>query len=235
MSQKAVFLFFSLLVLFACGGSDSSSTPQTSSSGTPIAQPNMPSGLEPPYGGTVFLNPDIITSQDPSIFQSIMSMGLGNREMFDRRTNSFNNVQNVYLFQAIYDGGYVIEVQVNPEFGSESEAQRQAQFYAESIGRIPSVLFKDLETVWIHAGDELFGGGNYNILIHTKQGERYVANGYLEEVLVHEGSHTSLDADHARSSGWLNAQMTDNHFISTYARDNSGRGCSRNLHSFSGS
>ena len=40
---------------------------------------------------------------------------------------------------------------------------------------------------------------------------------------MHEGSHTSLDADHARSSGWLNAQMTDNHFISTYARDNSGR------------
>lgn len=223
MLLKVVLLFTFSLLLFACG-SDSTSTLQSSSSGASVTvQSNITSGTEPPYTGTVFLNPNIITSQDPTIFQSIMSIGQGSRQMFDRRTNSFNDVQNVYLFQAFYDGGYVVEVQVNPEFGSEVEAKQQAQFYAESIGRIPSELFKNLETVWIHAGDELFGGGNNNILIHTEQGARYVANGYLEEVLVHEGTHTSLDADHASSSGWLNAQEADNNFISTYARDNPTR------------
>lgn len=47
--------------------------------------------------------------------------------------------------------------------------------------------------------------------------------GILEEVLVHEGSHTSLDASHATSSRWLAAQKADGNFISTYARDNSKR------------
>jgi len=40
---------------------------------------------------------------------------------------------------------------------------------------------------------------------------------------VHEAAHTSLDAMHAASSGWLAAQQADPTFISTYARDNPAR------------
>jgi hypothetical protein len=36
---------------------------------------------------------------------------------------------------------------------------------------------------------------------------------------VHEASHTSLDAGHAGSAGWLAAQAADCRFISSYARD----------------
>jgi hypothetical protein len=45
----------------------------------------------------------------------------------------------------------------------------------------------------------------------------------LEETLVHEGSHTSLDAAHANASNWVTAQGLDPTFISTYARDNPAR------------
>ena len=41
----------------------------------------------------------------------------------------------------------------------------------------------------------------------------------MEETLVHEAAHTSLDANHAASSGWLTAQTIDGEFISTYAQD----------------
>ena len=68
----------------------------------------------------------------------------------------------------------------------------------------------------------LFSGNN-NILIHVGQADLYVNDGILEETLVHEASHTSLDADHAASSGWIAAQQADNVFISTYARDNPSR------------
>ena len=70
--------------------------------------------------------------------------------------------------------------------------------YGEEIGRLPTALRKDVETVWIHKGVELFGGGNNNLLIHTGQAVDYIYEGILEEVLVHEAAHTSLDTYHAR-------------------------------------
>ena len=87
---------------------------------------------------------------------------------------------------------------------------------------------KDVETVWLHKGDNLFGGGNLNLLIHTGKAEgEYIPQGILEEVLIHEATHTSLDCmgcsalgfDHRNTKGWQNAVKTDNKFISRYAKD----------------
>ena len=77
----------------------------------------------------------------------------------------------------------------------------------------------ELQPVWIHKGDELFGGRNNNVLIHTDYADGLEAQGFLEEVFIHEATHTTLDAHHASSSGWIQAQVNDMDFISTYARD----------------
>ena len=57
------------------------------------------------------------------------------------------------------------------------------------------------------------------LLIHTDQGQDYLRDGVLEEVFIHEGAHTSLDAYHANASAWIAAQDADGQAISTYARD----------------
>ena len=75
----------------------------------------------------------------------------------------------------------------------------------------------------MHKGVQPFGGGNNNLLIHVGQGDIYIADGILEETFVHEAAHTSLDAAHAASAGWLSAQVKDVNFISSYARDNPAR------------
>jgi hypothetical protein len=175
----------------------------------------------PPYSGTIFIDGDIITSADPTTFTGLTANGQGNRLMFDRRTNSFNNV-NAYLFNATFSDGLTSEVQVNPEFGGAA-AQVEALKYSTVLGRLPKVLRTDMAAVWIHQGVEAFGGGNNSVLIHTGQSANYEASGILEETLVHELSHTSLDADHAATPGWLAAQAADPEFISTYARDNPTR------------
>ena len=181
---------------------------------------NQSHAAEPPFNGTIFLESDIINDQDPTAFVGLRAAGQEMREMFDRRVDAMINV-NAYLFVASYDDGLQIEIQVNPEFGSADAAQKEAEFYAPIFGRLPYVLRKDVQTSWIHQGDELFGGGNNNLLIHTGSiAEGYIRDGILEETLVHEASHTSLDATHARSEGWIEAQETDDSFISTYARDN---------------
>jgi hypothetical protein len=98
------------------------------------------------------------------------------------------------------------------------------------IGRLPRVLRDDLKTLTIHRGKKPFGGGNRDVLIHTGQAASYTADAkpfgggsFLEEALVHEASHTSLDGDHAKAPGWLAAQDSDPTFISNYARDNPTR------------
>ena len=72
-------------------------------------------------------------------------------------------------------------------------------------------------------GTQPFGGGNNNLLIHIGQSTVYEKEGILEETLIHEAAHTSLDADHSASKGWINAQKLDPSFISMYARDNPRR------------
>jgi hypothetical protein len=176
----------------------------------------------PPFSGTIFIDPDIITSSDPTTFQSASYAGRGLRTMFDRRVNNWINV-NAYLVAATFSDGLAAEIQVNPEFGSPAAALTEAQKYGAVIGRLPTALRADVQTVWIHQGTQPFGGGNHNLLIHTGQSALYEADGILEETLVHESSHTSLDAAHAATAGWLAAQAADGEFISTYARDNRTR------------
>lgn len=179
-------------------------------------------GEAAPFAGTVFIDPDIVTAADPTAFTGITYAGQGNRLMFDRRVNSFITL-NAYLFNATFADGLSAEIQVNPEFGSVAAAMDQADRYGTEIGRLSYSLRLDVETVWIHQGIKEFGGGNNNLLIHTGQGDLYAANGFLEEVFIHEASHTSLDAAHASSAGWLAAQAADPEFISTYAQDNPTR------------
>lgn len=173
----------------------------------------------PPFAkGTIFMDPDIITEEDKTTFVSLSYAGQAERTMFDRRVENWITT-TPYLFNSIYDDGLTIEIQVNPEFEDSVASKIVALKYAEVIGRLPTDLRIDVETVWIHQGVKLFGGGNNNILIHTGQSTYYENDGILEETLVHEATHTSLDPKYAPSREWVNAQELDGNFISHYARD----------------
>jgi hypothetical protein len=169
-----------------------------------------------PVPGTAFVIPDLLTSADYTVFTGLTDAGQADRLMFDRRTDSFVTY-NAFLFNASFSDGFTVEFQVNPEFGTIDAARSVADFYATVIGRLPTLLRKDVQTVWLHKGDEDFGGGNNNLLIHTDRGTLYDAAGFPEEVFVHEAAHTSLDADHAADPDWLLAQLNDPDFISDYA------------------
>lgn len=177
---------------------------------------------QPPYSGTIFIDPDIITASDPSAIQSTTYTGQGMVTMYDRRVPDWVTV-NAYLFDVVWDDGLTSVAQVNAEFGTVAAATVEAEKYAFLIGQLPASLRRDVDEIWVHQGLEPFGGGNRSILIHTGQTTLYENDGILEETLVHEASHTSLDADHAEHPDWIAAQALDPDFISTYARDNPTR------------
>ncbi len=203
----------------ACSGGGTPAAPTPPPTTTP---PATPTPQAPPFSGTIFIDADIITAEDPTTFASLTPNGQGMRTMYDRRAAAFIQLQ-AYLFNVTFSDGLSTEVQVNPEFGSTDAARVQAEKYAIVIGRLPRALRVSVATVWIHQGVQPFGGGNNNLLIHVGQGDLYIADGILEETFVHEAAHTSLDAAHAASAGWLSAQAKDVNFISTYARDNPTR------------
>ena len=165
---------------------------------------------------------DVIKNTDPTTFTPTTLTDAGQEiryNIFDRRINSFINL-NVYLFNAEYsDSGLKIEIQVNPEFSSQDIAREHAKKYAIVIGRLPKALRRYVETVWIHDGKQPFGSGNNNLLIHIEQGKEYIDNEILEEIIFHEACHTSLDGLYANDTEWINSQKKDNAYISTYAKD----------------
>ena len=177
----------------------------------------------PPYEGTVFITPDLLTPSDPTSLRGTTYAGRGDRLIYDRRPDAWVTV-NAYLFDARY-AGVELEFQVNPEFGSREAARAEVDTYASALGRLPAVLLSRARKVQINAGDELFGGNwhDRSFLIHTEYGEGIIRDGFLEEVFFHEAGHVSLDGAHADAADWLAAQEADSVFISEYARDHPGR------------
>ena len=133
--------------------------------------------------------------------------------------------------------GRSIEFQVNPEFGSEDASRAEVDIYAQALGRLPAVLLSRAEKVHVNAGDpahpdaarrgrmggrvpKIFGANYFDgsITIHTGFGQAILRDGFLEEVLFHEGAHVSLQ-NHQDTPGWRAAQEADGEYISYYARD----------------
>lgn len=173
----------------------------------------------PPFEGTVWIGPNIITPASPTDLLSTEPIGRGYRTTYDRRSGWVT--QDAYLFIARFTGSKPAEIIVNPEFGSQEAAATLAGFFARILGQLPRSCRTRVDALWIHPGNESLGGGNRSILIHSNfaSGER----AFIEEGLLHECAHTSLDWDSGGSverAKWAAQVAKDPGFISTYAADN---------------
>ena len=173
----------------------------------------------PPFEGTAWITPRVIDSSDPSTFRSIENAGRGTRDIFDSRIGAWTTA-DVFLFNVRY-AGRSLEFQVNSEFGSVEAARREVEAYAPTFGRLPDFLMTDAVEVEIHGGNERASGNTQNgtFHLHSEAGQTYIDGGFLEEVLIHEAAHVSLDRLHKMTAPWRAAQDADAGFISNYARD----------------
>ena len=53
--------------------------------------------VDPPYGGTVWIDPDIITPSDPTALVSVTDTGRGERTMFDQRVKGLDCGQRLFV------------------------------------------------------------------------------------------------------------------------------------------
>jgi len=141
-------------------------------------------------------------------------------------TVSFGNTPKQYkkqlywIFNASCDGGSnTFEVRILVADGYTARtAAATATKYAKALGRLPKVLrtgikgvsMSSFSTHWTAqvTSGEIFGNPARD------------AGSALEEALVHEAVHASLDPKYKNDARWLAAQLLDGTYISRYAEQN---------------
>lgn len=169
--------------------------------------------------GTVYLTPEVITPESPSDFLELTFIGLSDKETFDRRVDDF--VKNPsYVFTASFRcATEPVDVVVNSEFTQE-KALQEAERFAYLLGQLPLGLRGLVREIWVHDGNELAGGGNESILVHSGYADQ--EKDFIEEVFAHEAAHTSLEFDYGGIGDrklWAAAVASDGVFVSEYSTE----------------
>ena len=155
---------------------------------------------------------------DPSKYVSITPNGQGQRSLFSRTLGRFYTT-NAYLYNIQFsDQAQTVEFRVDPRLGT---GYYDVVKYAQALGRVPRfsrsrVLYFDIapgDTIkieWIMpicqmillCLNEMFlgnhpqaGGGSYELQavhVELEYAQGMEASGSLEELLMHEGGHASL-------------------------------------------
>ena len=163
---------------------------------------------------------DILTKNDPTTLKTLTFLSKQKLLAFDGRSESSRRA-NFFLFNAVFEKGNAISIRVNSEFKTKDKAEEQALKYGRMAGQLPNFLRTSVQNITIHRGQPTWRAGldTYNIIIHTN---RYGTSASrtprkcVEEVMLHESSHISLDR--ALGSVWKKLIKADGKFISSYAK-----------------
>lgn len=171
---------------------------------------------EPPFDSTADTVFDIIQTDDPSSFVCLDYRGRAIRQMWDKRQDGEADL-NTFLFQAYFSDGPAIDIVLNPEFATEAEARAEAMRYVRGLGQLPPLLRAGIRQFGIHKGDQGFHGGPGKIFMYQDRTTLRIAQNHLEESLMHEAVHASLDATYRDDPAWRAAQDSDGRFVTAYA------------------
>ncbi|MEL6960564.1 MAG: hypothetical protein AAGL89_16610 [Pseudomonadota bacterium] len=178
-----------------------------------------PQTVAQPYSGTTFIAPEILTADDPTTYLGIRYAGTFTVDHFDARRDGYVDAE-FFRFVTRFADGQLINMDMNAAFGSTETAEEVAVIYAEAFGRIPQILREDVRTIIVHeAGDEWYALPG-EITVHFGSYKLDLEEGVIEESMIHEGVHASLDRLYDNAPGWRAAQRNDWGFISNYAEEN---------------
>ncbi|MEX0337506.1 MAG: hypothetical protein AB3N11_00555, partial [Arenibacterium sp.] len=175
-----------------------------------------------PFSSTADTVFDIIKSDDPTEYVCLNYEGRASRQMWDKRIDG-ESYLDVFLFTAHYRDAPPIDIILNPEFRSEPEARAEALRYAFGLGQLPVVFRQGLKQFGVHKGNKGFHGGPGKVFMYQDKADLRVSQNKLEESLLHEAVHASLDALYRDSAEWKAAQKQDDAFITRYAGEHPNR------------
>lgn len=215
ISKAVTFLLF-VLILSSCGGSSSKKNEDSLNySSLNYESISYSSSLsQTPYYQTLSFSKNILTQNDPSTFQGLVYQGLNSSSL------SENDNGSDFLFIAAFENKN-INIHVTQEFDDHATAQQVASYYANILGQLPLFLRDGIDEVHVKMGFEPLVGENNALVVHHELADSLNSEGILEEVLIREAVHASLDSTIGQSSEWQTAKKGDNKAISQLAADRS--------------
>tara|TARA_B100000686_G_scaffold171626_1_gene178855 strand:- start:59 stop:1177 length:1119 start_codon:yes stop_codon:yes gene_type:complete len=183
---------------------------------------------DPPFGGTMWDLPDLITSSDYTVYSSSVYQGVETRLFYDKAIPDFVNYP-AHIFKVNFGDGLSVDFEIYSEF-SEQEAISIEQKYAPLLGQLGKELRKNIKSIEFLKGDFVASAQRStdlsyaNITFHidwlNNSVETRPDGDKTEELLIHESAHLSIDPYVYDQQGWIDAVSLDNNYISTYAKDN---------------
>jgi len=124
-----------------------------------------------------------------------------------RRTNNYSILQKKYVWTwedfwcfsvKFEDMAGQMKVYVDANFfPGYVEGDNLARFYAYMIGKIPKVTREGWDNVYIHTGGfraHADPPSNSVFLYHSEVMSSYLPTNNVEELMMHEGSHVTIDS-----------------------------------------
>ncbi|MDC1033830.1 hypothetical protein OAR02_00075 [Flavobacteriaceae bacterium] len=184
--------------------------------------------LEPPFYGTMWDLPDLITSSDYTIYSTSSYQGIETRLFYDKSIPDFINYP-AHVYKVNFGDDLSIDFEIYTEFTQE-EAGNIEKKYAPLIGQLGKDLRRNIKSFEFLKGEEVASAQrsddlNYaNISFHidwlTNIVETRPDGDKTEELLIHESAHLSIDPYVYGQQGWTDAVNLDGNFLSSYAKDN---------------
>ena len=173
-----------------------------------------------PYYQFISFSKNIVTEEDPSTFQGLVYQGAYPRVLPNNRSSISSTSVSAFVFAAAYENKNINFI-INPEFGDQKSAEQVAISYANVVGRLPLFLRDGIYEVYVNQGFEPLFGKDNALIIYSELAENLNTGGILEEVLIRESVHASLDSEIGESSEWHSAMIEDGKAISQLATDRS--------------
>ena len=163
---------------------------------------------------------DFITSDDISEFIELKYTGRSEREMPDKRSDILFD-KEAFVFEAVFSDAE-IGIWLHSDFVDLQIAEGYARKLAGPLGKLPQTMRKGLKHVVVHNGDQTAFAehlGNF-FVVYSKNMDTRISNNDLEETVFHESVHATMDYRCKEAeSGWNQARVKDNSFITNYAAD----------------
>ncbi len=185
---------------------------------------------KPPYSGTVWISDKIITPEDPSTYCGLTYEGLEDTFMSQYRGHTPQSGWGMYFtrdtfhFKVEVSATHTINFNVNPDYGSQEAAEKDAAKYGKIIGQLPSALQNGIKQIYLHNNgnhSQSANGYAHYITIHAEQDRVHPT--FSEEVMFHEAVHASLEIKTQRTRAYDLAMEKDGVGISTYAESRPDR------------
>ncbi|MBL6604250.1 MAG: hypothetical protein ISQ43_04065 [Flavobacteriaceae bacterium] len=183
---------------------------------------------DPPFSGTMWDLPDLITSSDYTVYSSSTYQGIETTMFYDKAIPAFINYP-AHVFKVNFGDGLSVDFEIYTEFTQE-EALAIIQKYAPLMGQLGKELRKNIKSIEFLKGEEVASAQRSNdlsyanITFHIDWLENIVQTrpdgDRTEELFIHEAAHLSIDPYVYSQQGWVDAVTLDGNYLSTYAKDN---------------